>query len=270
MKRLDQFYTNGDIVDMCLSTIDPSVYDMVIEPSAGSGSFYYKIKHKNKIALDLDPRFVECIQMDCLDYRIECKTYPPNILTSGNPPFGKNSSLAVKIFNHFAIMSKTIAFILPRTFRKPTIINRLHKNFHLETEKILPEKSFHTIDYDLPKCVKNYDKKYKKLYDVPCVWQVWHKTDKEREKIIVRMEHKDFMFVERKEADFLIQRVGGGAGNVSKDMNKKEPAYYNIKASEEVYNVFKKIDWNKSAKYDTAGNPSLSKGDIIEMYDRFL
>lgn len=256
MKGLDQFYTNGDIVDMCLLTIDPSVYDMVIEPSAGSGSFYYKIKHENIIAFDLDPKFAECIKMDCLDYRIECKTYPPNILTSGNPPFGKNSSLAVKIFNHFAIMSKTIAFILPRTFRKPTIINRLHKNFHLETEKILPEKSFHTPDG--------------KLYDVPCVWQVWEKTDKEREKIIVRMEHKDFKFVKRKDADFLIQRVGGGAGNVSKDMNKKEPAYYNIKASDEVCKVFERIDWNKSAKYDTAGNPSLSKGDIIEMYEKEL
>ena len=53
-------------------------------------------------------------------------------------------------------------------------------------------------------------------------------------------------------------------------MNKKEPAYYNIKASDEVYNVFKKIDWTKSSKYDTAGNPSLSKGDIIEMYERFV
>ena len=256
MKALDQFFTNGDIVDICLSTIDLSVYDMVIEPSAGSGSFYFKTEHKNKIALDLDPRFKECKQMDCLDYMPDCLIYSPSILTYGNPPFGKNSSLAVKIFNHFAKMSKTIAFILPRTFRKPAIINRLHKNFHLEIEKILPSKSFHTPD--------------DKLYDVPCVWQVWHKTDKEREKIIVRMEHKDFMFVERKEADFLIQRVGGGAGIVTKNMNKKEPAYYNIKAPEEVYNVFKKIDWDKSAKYDTAGNPSLSKGDIIEMYERFV
>ena len=271
MKGLDQFYTNGDIVDMCLSTIDPSVYDMVIEPSAGSGSFYYKIKHKNKIAFDLDPKFAECIKMDCLDYMPDCLiTTHLNRLTSGNPPFGKNSSLAVKIFNHFAIMSKTIAFILPRTFRKPAIINRLHKNFHLVIEIILPKNSFHIIDYDLPKCVKNYNKKYKKLYDVPCVWQVWEKTDKEREKIIVKKEHKDFEFVKRKDADFLIQRVGGGAGNVSKDMNKKEPAYYNIKASDEVCKVFERIDWNKSAKYDTAGNPSLSKGDIIEMYDRFL
>ena len=256
MKRLDQFFTNDNIVDTCLSTINPFVYDMVIEPSAGSGSFYFKTEHKNKIALDLDPRFVECIQMDCLDYMPDCLIYSPSILTYGNPPFGKNSSLAVKIFNHFAIMSKTIAFILPRTFRKPAIINRLHKNFHLVIEIILPKNSFHTPDG--------------KLYDVPCVWQVWEKTDKEREKIIVRMEHKDFKFVKRKDADFLIQRVGGGAGNVSKDMNKNEPAYYNIKASDKVCKVFERIDWDKSAKYDTAGNPSLSKGDIIEMYERFL
>ena len=49
MKRLDQFFTNNNVVDKCLSTIEPSVYDMVIEPSAGFGSFYHKIEHKNKM-----------------------------------------------------------------------------------------------------------------------------------------------------------------------------------------------------------------------------
>ena len=252
MKRLDQFFTNDDIVDKCLLTLDILSYDTVIEPSAGSGSFYYKIKHENKIAYDLEPKFPETI---CYDF-LETKPLVEQgkILVVGNPPFGKNSSLAVKFFNHASSFADTIAFILPRTFRKPSIKNRLDKYFHLLEETILPKKSFHTPD--------------DKLYDVPCVWQVWHKTDKEREKNIVRMEHKDFMFVERKDADFLIQRVGGGAGIVTKDMNKKEPAYYNIKASEKVYNIFKKIDWEKSSKYDTAGNPSLSKGDIIEMYEK--
>jgi hypothetical protein len=254
MDRLDQFFTNDNVVDKCLLSLDLLAYDIIVEPSAGSGSFYFKIEHKNKIAYDIEPKFSETICYDFLE--TEPLLDRGEILVVGNPPFGKNSSLAVKFFNHASSFADTIAFILPRTFRKPSIKNRLGEYFHLVEETILSKNSFHTPDG--------------KLYDVPCVWQVWHKTDKEREKIIVRMEHKDFMFVERKEADFLIQRVGGGAGIVTKNMNKKEPAYYNIKASEEVYNVFKKIDWDKSAKYDTAGNPSLSKGDIIEMYERFV
>ena len=256
MKRLDQFFTNDDVVDKCLSSLDILSYDTVIEPSAGSGSFYFKIKHENKIAIDLEPRFNKTISCDFLQYNKYGPLDIEKILVAGNPPFGKNSSLAVKFFNHAASFAVTIAFILPRTFRKPVIINRLNEYFHLVEETILPKNSFHTPDGE--------------VYDVPCVWQVWNKTNKIRKKIIVKMKHKDFEFVERKEADFLIQRVGGGAGIVTKDMNKKEPAYYNIKASEKVYNIFKKIDWEKSSKYDTAGNPSLSKGDIIEMYEKEL
>ena len=251
MKRLDQFFTNNNVVDKCLSTIEPSVYDMVIEPSAGSGSFYHKIEHKNKIAYDIEPHFSETICYDFLE--TEPLVDRGKILVVGNPPFGKNSSLAVKFFNHASSFADTVAFILPRTFRKPSIKNRLGQYFHLVKEEILPDDSFHTPDG--------------KLYDVPCVWQVWEKQNNIREKIIVRMEHKDFMFVERKEADFLIQRVGVGAGNTHKEMTKPISSHYNIKASDKVYNVFKKIDWTKSSKYDTAGNPSLSKGDIIEMYE---
>ena len=254
MDRLDQFFTNDNVVDKCLLSLDLLSYDIIVEPSAGSGSFYLKIEHKNKIAYDIEPKFSETICYDFLE--TEPLLDRGKILVVGNPPFGKNSSLAVKFFNHASSFADTIAFILPRTFRKPSIKNRLDEYFHLVEETILQKKSFHTPD--------------DKLYDVPCVWQVWEKQNNIREKIIVRMEHKDFMFVERKESDFLIQRVGGGAGIVTKDMNKKEPAYYNIKASDEVYNVFKKIDWTKSSKYDTAGNPSLSKGDIIEMYEKFL
>lgn len=251
--RLDQFFTNDNIVDFCLSKVNISSYDVVIEPSAGSGSFYYKIDHNFKIAIDLDPKFPETIHCDFLKYGEYDPFSNENILVIGNPPFGKNSSLAVKFFNHASSFANTIAFVLPRTFRKPSIQNRLNEYFHLDFEEILPKNSFHTPD--------------KKICNVPCVWQIWNKKNKIREKIIKITTHKDFEFVERKDADFLIQRVGGGVGYITKDMNHKEPAFYNIKGSDKVYNIFKKIDWEKSSKYDTAGNPSLSKGDIVEMYD---
>ena len=52
--KLDQFFTNADIVDQCVSTISFEDYDVVIEPSAGAGAFYHKIIVK-KIGLDLEP-----------------------------------------------------------------------------------------------------------------------------------------------------------------------------------------------------------------------
>ena len=58
-------------------------------------------------------------------------------LTIGNPPFGKNSSLAISFFNKAAEFSDIIAFILPQTFSKDSVKNRLNLSFFLIMEVIL-------------------------------------------------------------------------------------------------------------------------------------
>ena len=90
--------------------------------------------------MDIEPKFDECMLMDYMAFiphKVE------SIAVIGNPPFGKNSSLAVKFFNHSAQFADTIAFIVPRTFRKNSLVNRLNENFHLIYEKILPIDSFY-------------------------------------------------------------------------------------------------------------------------------
>ena len=45
---LDKFYTKPEIVKMCISRIkDWSVWDLVVEPSAGSGNFFEQIPNTN-------------------------------------------------------------------------------------------------------------------------------------------------------------------------------------------------------------------------------
>tara|TARA_Y100000361_G_scaffold39189_1_gene33521 strand:- start:798 stop:1583 length:786 start_codon:yes stop_codon:yes gene_type:complete len=254
MNTLDQFFTNSDIVDTCINTINFNDYDIIIEPSAGDGAFYNKIIGE-KIGIDLDPKIEGLIQQDYLtfnrfiEFNIEEK-----ILVIGNPPFGKNSSLALKFFNHSAIFADTIAFILPRTFRKASVINRLSEKFNLVLETMLPKNSFHLPDG--------------KVYDVPCVWQVW-KSGTIRPKIQTKTKHKDFEFVEnRSQADFVVQRVGVRAGYTHRDFTKAKPSHYWIKGSDSVYQIMKEIDWDydDSPKYDTAGNPSITKDDLITKY----
>jgi len=252
VKNLDQFFTNSDVVDRCLGTIDFDDYDIVIEPSAGDGAFYNKITC-HKIGIDLDPKTEGLIQQDYLKFDRFMFT-DKKILVIGNPPFGKNSSLAVKFFNHSAIFADTIAFILPRTFRKSSIINRLNENFNLTFENILPKKSFHLPD--------------KKIYNVPCVWQIWKKGNI-RQRINVIREHKDFRFVKNKEdADFLFQRVGGKAGWTHKDFTKSWRSHFYIAANDSIYQIMKNMNWDKdSPKFDTAGNPSITKDELIKKYE---
>tara|TARA_B100001063_G_scaffold245315_1_gene280657 strand:- start:933 stop:1709 length:777 start_codon:yes stop_codon:yes gene_type:complete len=258
MNNLDQFFTNSDIVDSCINTINFNDYDIIIEPSAGDGAFYNKIIGE-KIGIDLDPKIEGLIQQDYLtfnrfiEFNIEEK-----ILVIGNPPFGKNSSLALKFFNHSAIFADTIAFILPKTFRKASVINRLSEKFNLVLETKLPKNSFHLPDG--------------KVYDVPCVWQVW-KSGTIRPKIQTKTKHKDFEFVENKsQADFVVQRVGVRAGYTHKDFTKAKSSHYWIRGNDSVYQIMREIDWDydDSPKYDTAGNPSITKDDLIKKYIKAL
>ena len=166
--NLDKFYTNPNIVDMCIKQLlilyKWDNFNLVVEPSAGDGNFYLKIKHPNKIGIDISPDHSDIIKQDFFTFN---PTNIKKILTLGNPPFGRISSLAIKFFNHASKWSDVIAFIIPKTFRKISIQNRLNLNFHLVLDKSIPNKpcSF------TPKM------------NVKCCFQIWQKKKELRELI---------------------------------------------------------------------------------------
>lgn len=51
----DKFYTKTDLVERLLKKLDLDIYDLIIEPSAGSGSFSDRLRDRNLISLDIDP-----------------------------------------------------------------------------------------------------------------------------------------------------------------------------------------------------------------------
>lgn len=265
---LDQFYTKPEIVDRVLSLVDLNKFDYILEPSAGAGDFLQKLPKDRRVGIDLEPASSEIKKADFFDFTYD--TDQP-VLTIGNPPFGKNSSLAVRFFNHAGEFSDCIAFIVPRTFRKPSVINRLNPNFHLIRELILPLNSFY-----IP---AGGD------YKVPTVFQVWERRRSPREKIETVRTHSDFKFIsitsspsaeekerQRHEADFCIRRVGAGAGKVYDCRGEKyrdfKSHYYIKSLTPDAENILRSIDWDypESPKYDTAGNPSISKDDLIRFY----
>ena len=71
---LDKFYTNLDIAKRCIERTNEKVildnFDIVIEPSAGGGSFSHQLKHNNVIAMDISPEKYDknIIQQDFLTY----------------------------------------------------------------------------------------------------------------------------------------------------------------------------------------------------------
>ncbi len=252
-KDLDQFYTKQSIATNCyeitlkLIKSENIKFDLWLEPSAGKGSFF-NLLPANKVGIDLEPKSPNIILHDFLTYQLSDNKF----VTIGNPPFGKNSSLAIKFFNKSAEKSALIAFIVPKTFKKQSVLKKLDKFFHLIYEEELPPYSFEFENND---------------YDVPCVFQVWKKQDYAREEVKTTLSHKDFIFTSKEDANYAIQRVGVNAGKLKEDFSIcSKSSHYFIKSSEEVKIILQRINWN-SVKYNTAGNPSISKSELIELYE---
>lgn len=250
---LDKFYTKPKIADLCIATLNNiSNIDLWLEPSAGAGVFLSRLPTP-RLGLDLEPDSSDIIEQDFFTYT------PPNnvhVAVIGNPPFGKNSSLAIKFFNHAASWATVIAFIVPKTFKKTSVQNKLNLGWVLQQELDLPKNSFDLIS----------DDNILSTYDVPCVWQVWVKG--ERKKTILPTSHKDWVWCSKADAKYAIRRVGGLAGKCFTDFDTyAESSHYFINCEHSVYSRLNTLykQFQEVAR-NTAGNPSLSKSELVSIY----
>lgn len=267
MTQLDQFYTNKDIASRCynrLNTlIDINSFDVHLEPSAGNGSFFNIMDETKRVGMDIDPK-TECIfKQDFLKYiPQQNKKY----LIIGNPPFGKISSLAIKFFNKCAEFAECIAFIVPRTFKRVSVQNKLNMDFELIYNEDLPL----TPCCFIPKMTAK------------CCFQIWIRTNKKRTKIVYDKTHPDFTFVKHgpkdennqptpplKCCDFAIRAYGANIGEiVDKEMDRLRPkSWHWLKSNINVNTLktkLKQLDYSISK--DTVRQDSLGKRELIHLY----
>ena len=275
---IDKFYTKKDIVNLCFKLILENVIiddnDVIIEPSAGNGSFINSIKilNKNYKFYDIQPENDEIIKQDYLNLNIEGEELHKynNIHIIGNPPFGRQSSLALKFIKKSINFSncKTISFILPKSFKKDSLKEKIDLNYHCLTEIDLPKNSF---------LLEN------KEYDVPCVFQIWIKKDFKR-KLKEKLIPKNFKFVKKNNNfDISFRRVGVYAGNICSDLDenlkKSEQSHYfikfnlninfqNLEIKNEILKKLKNIDFK--SRNNTVGPKSISKQELICEYNKIL
>jgi predicted RNA methylase len=263
---LDKFYTNPDISKKCINEIkNLNKYDLVIEPSAGNGSFLCQLKklHQNVIGLDISPEHPDIIAQDFFEY-----TPPSNsgkILVVGNPPFGRVSSTAIKFFNHSAEWCDTIAFIIPKTFKRISVQNKLNMNFHL------------IYEYDIPMKPCSFTPKM----DAKCCFQIWKKRINKRQSINLSLTHPDWEFLKlgpKKSdnlptppngADFAIRAYGSNCGKIitCNLQNLAPKSFHWIKSNisiKELISRFESLDY--SISLDTARQESIGKGEIVSLY----
>ena len=258
---IDKFYTNIDIANECLNILKNTDIidkekDLIIEPSAGNGSFITGIKNlfSNYEFYDLEPMHDEIIKLDYLKF--ENKTHS-KIHIVGNPPFGRQSSLAIKFIKKSCLFCNSISFILPKSFKKNSLKKHFPLSFHLIHESDIPSNSF----------LVNGNP-----HDVPCVFQIWEKRDMNRS-VPKKLIPKSFKFVKKEEKhDISFRRVGVNAGKIDRNTeNKSFQSHYFIKFDDDVSEeIYKKIESIQFDSNNTVGPKSISKQEVIKEFNKII
>jgi len=262
---IDKFYTKKCVVDKCIELLKDNIEigdnDLCIEPSAGNGSFIEGIKSisNNYKFYDIKPDNIEILEKDylLLNYKEIVDGYD-KVHIIGNPPFGRQSSLAIKFIKKSVEYCNSISFILPKSFRKDSMKKYFPLNFHLLKEYQIPKMSFMMND---------------KEYDVPCVFQIWIKKDNMREKIN-KIDEKGYKFVKKNEKpDISFRRVGVYAGKIDRNITDKSiQSHYFIKFDVKMSDLlYKKLsDIKYDCMNDTVGARSISKQELIKVFNSII
>lgn len=270
---LDKFYTLPECSKKCIDKVcelyDIAGWDLIIEPSAGNGSFLNQIPSNNKIGIDILPDHEDIIKQDFFDYNPPAININKNILVIGNPPFGKVSSLAIKFFNHSAKWANVIAFIIPRTFRKISIQNRLDNKFHLVYDEEIPNN---------PCC-------FSPIMSVKCCFQIWEKKELERSFIDLPKKHDDWEFLKLGknddngqptpplDADFAMRAYGGNIGEIKTEglyeLRPKSWHWFKTNIDKNtLINRLSQLDYSNSL--NTARQNSMGRAELVNIYSDYL
>lgn len=244
----EQYYTDSSVVDICMQEVmnHINITDMnLLEPAGGTGEFIegfrrFGIADSCILSYDIEPKHSMVQKASFFDVEITKGTRPLICIT--NPPFGRANSLSKKFFNHAAKSCDYICFLVPKSWRKWSVINSLDDNFHLVGDIEMPANCFYMSDGS------------RKEKDVlKTVFQVWEKRSIKRKKIIVP-DHGLIRKVKGlksgdqvADADFSMVVFGYSAGRVTRldgPTAYKTTTYYFTTDKPETIDALEEIDFS--------------------------
>jgi predicted RNA methylase len=203
---VEQYYTPRDLAFELSSRLVAitGIDHTFLEPAGGNGAFIEALRRlgaKDIEAVDLYPKHPSVAQADFLTYRPNGQ----NLVTVSNPPFGRNNSLSIPFFNHAANQSDYIAFLVPRSWRKWSVQNRLDPRFHLVSDQDV------AVNY-----VTDTGEQIGTNNDLRTCFQIWEKRAELRSKVKIQ-DQGLIRKCSPGEADLAIRVFGFGCGKVYRD-----------------------------------------------------
>jgi len=251
----EQFYTPEELAIKLTKQLAVLVGGLegklVIEPAGGTGAFVKAAKDlgaKKVISFDIEPKSADIALGDFLEEDLSAVT---GAITISNPPFGRNNSLSIPFFNKAAKHSDYIAFIVPRSWRKWSVINRLDRDFHLIHDQDL------SIDY-----VDETGEMVWQKSNLRTCFQVWQRQDKQRE--LIKVQDMGLISkVSPKEADVALTVFGYSCGLVRTEFEKipNSTVMFLKLHDDRVLAALKKVDFSKFYR-NTAYTEALSLQEI--------
>ena len=201
----EQYYTPKPLALELVAQIEKVLGSLagktVLEPAGGTGAFIDAVQAigvAKVISFDIEPLHELVTFGDFLEQEIK----ESNLITISNPPFGRNNSLSIPFFNHAAKVSDAICFIVPRSWRKWSVTNRLDLGFALALDLDID------IDYVDAAGTPLSDKNH-----LATCFQIWKKVDAPR--ALVRVTDKGIIEkVSPELADVSLTIFGYGCGKV--------------------------------------------------------
>lgn len=274
MKRTvgkEQYFTPPELAKACIERVNKlfplDKFDVIVEPSAGDGSFLKFLPKKKSIGIDVAPQASNIIKSNFLDWLPEKIPAHSRVLTIGNPPFGARASMALKFIDHANAFSDVVAFVLPMSFNKYTFQNMLPRNLHL---------------IESTDCSDFYQTS-SGLVKVNTVFQIWERRKEIRSKIERKMVHPHFKMRHahlsrtsrrdlerlRKEFEFAVAQVGSNFSPKDPRTLEKGSYWFIAPQISGVVERFARLDFAHLDGKNLA-HKSLSKSDIIEAYEEVL
>jgi len=303
-RNSDAYFTPIDVAKQCVSSLMTTVNNykdyLFLEPSCGEGVFvkaFSELKSEDIkiVTVELNPTDYKPTHVgDFLTFSKEVLIGENKCITFGNPPFGKNASLAVKFFNHAATFSDYIAFIVPKSFEKDSIMKRLNSSMQVVERVDLGDCKFSKKrnsgspppdKVGSPSCARGV---ISDDFKVPTLWMIWKKQEElslSKNKVSKNENsritfHTKTNIEGRTTCDFVIQRIGNRAGrmffdNWDKYLTSQNFYFIEIKdlKPEELEDIKDhKLDLeNIESKFKTAStNHSVTKGDVSEFLNKYL
>ena len=244
-KGLDTFFTLPEVAAWCVKIVSERGWlgDGIksLEPSSGDGVFLKFIP--GLVCLDINPQHAEAEQQDFL-------TWTPSErfdLIIGNPPFGKRNSLSTAFLNKASTMCSRIAFILPKSYKRPATIDQIDPMFWPVGVHDLPTDKFRVSDTAMKK--------------IGCVFMLWERRDVARPlfKTILDIKQEPHTVRSVEDAEYVLRHSGASSGKIiSKDLWKNGTCYLLVGQCDRVG----RTDWSSLVDNGGAGTKSLTLSDI--------